>query len=80
MKKTIVALAAAASVSACTATPEMIAAQQDRCTQLGYQPGTIEHAQCAERGTMQQQQTQNAVAGAVAATAFQAAILDAMFF
>ena len=53
--------------AACTATPEMIEAQKSRCTQVGYTPGTLEHAQCAERGTTQQQEMQNAAAGAVGA-------------
>lgn len=54
-------------LAACTATPEMIEAQKVRCTQVGWSPGTAEHAACVERGTAQQQQTQNAVTGAVGA-------------
>jgi len=55
-------LVAALALSACTATPEMIQAQKDRCTQVGYAPGTTAHAHCTERGTGQQQATQNAAA------------------
>lgn len=79
MKRTITILSLLA-LTACTATPEMIAAQQGRCTQLGYQPGTIEHAQCAERGSMQQQQAQNAVLGATAPAAASAAIINAIWY
>ncbi len=71
MKRTITAIALAALLSACTATPEMIEAQKGRCTQTGYAEGTLAHAQCVERGTMQQQSAQNAalVSGANAAMA-----------
>lgn len=79
MKHTIIAIAAALALTACTATPEMIAAQKDRCAQVGYKPGTVEHAQCTERGTAQQQATQNAVAGSVASAALSAAIFSAMW-
>lgn len=78
MKRTV-SLLALAALTACTATPEMIEAQKGRCTQLGYTAGTEAHAQCAERGTMQQQQTQNAVAGSIGATVVNAAILNAIF-
>jgi len=64
--RTLTALAAAASLAACTATPEMIAAQKDRCTQVGYAPGTVDHAHCTERGTAQQQSAQNAAAASTA--------------
>jgi len=79
MRKLTMTLIAAATLTACTATPEMIAAQKDRCTQLGYAPGTIEHAQCAERGTGQQQAAQNAVAASAASQAITAAIVRNMF-
>lgn len=72
-------LIAAAALTACTATPEMIAAQKDRCTQLGYAPGTIQHAQCAERGTGQQQAAQNAVAASAASQAIATAIWRSAF-
>lgn len=77
--RTLTALAVAASLAACTATPEMIAAQKDRCSQVGYAEGTIDHAHCTERGTMQQQQTQNAVTGSVLAGAANAAIWNAIW-
>jgi len=79
MTRTITAIAAALTLTACTATPEMINAQKDRCTKVGYTPGTTEHAQCTERGTAQQQSTQNAVAGAAAAGAINAAIVNALW-
>ena len=79
MRKLTLTLIAAATLTACTATPEMIAAQKDRCTQLGYALGTIEHAQCAERGTGQQQAAQNAVAASAASQAITAAIVRNMF-
>lgn len=72
-------LIVAAALTACTATPEMIAAQKDRCTILGYKPGTIEHAQCAERGTGQQQAAQNAVAASAASQVITTAIWRSMF-
>ena len=77
MKLTI-ALIIAALLSACTATPEMIAAQGGRCTQIGYKPGTTEHAQCTERGTMQQQSAQNAALVSTGSTAFSLILLDAL--
>ena len=77
MKTIILATFAALALSACTATPQMIDAQKSRCAQIGYEPGTLAHAQCTERGTEQQQITQNAVAGSVAAGAMQAAIWNA---
>lgn len=79
ISKTLTALALVATVAGCTATPQMIAAQQDRCSQIGYAPGSLDHAQCVERGTMQQQQTQNAVTGSVAAGAANAAIWHAIW-
>lgn len=79
MKTKAISLIAATFIAGCTATPEMIDAQKDRCTQVGYQPGTTEHAQCTERGTSQQQATQNAVAGAAAAGAINAAIINALW-
>jgi len=79
MKLKLTAIAAALTLTACTATPEMIEAQKDRCTQVGYTPGTTKHAECTERGTAQQQSTQNAaVVGAGAAVA-NAAILDILW-
>ena len=78
-RTTITAIAASLALTACTATLEMIAAQKDRCAQVGYKPGTVEHAQCTERGTAQQQATQNAVAGSVASAALSAAIFSAMW-
>ena len=77
--KLTLTLIAAATLTACTATPEMIAAQKDRCTQLGYAPGSVAHAQCAERGTGQQQAAQNAVAASAASQAITAAIIRNMF-
>lgn len=77
--KPIITLVAALALTACTATPEMIAAQKDRCSQVGYAIGTIDHAQCTERGTAQQQQTQNAVAGSVVAGAVNAMIWNAIW-
>lgn len=79
MKTTIAITAAALALTACTATPEMIEAQKSRCTQVGYKPGTIEHAQCADRGTTQQQGAQSAVAGSIAAGAVNAAIISALW-
>lgn len=79
MKTTIAITAAALALTACTATPEMINAQKDRCTQVGYTPGTPEHAQCTERGTSQQQGMQNAVAGAAATTAVSTAVASAFW-
>ena len=79
MKQTLTIIALAGP-TACTATPQMIAAQKDRCTEIGYAAGTVAHAQCVERGTAQQQATQNAVAGSVASTAASAAIVDALFY
>jgi hypothetical protein len=79
MRKLTLTLIAAASLTACTATPEMIAAQKERCTSLGYKPGTIEHAQCAERGTGQQQAAQNAVAASAASQVITTAIWRSMF-
>ncbi len=76
---TLTAIIAAATLTACTASPEMIEAQKDRCTAVGYQPGTPEHAQCTERGTTQQQQMQNAMLGVGAGTASGAAI-GALFY
>lgn len=73
MKLTIIL--AAATLAACTTPPEMIAAQAGRCTQIGYTPGTIDHAQCVERGTIQQQGAQNDIA----TTALNAAIINAIF-
>lgn len=77
--KTTIAIIAIATLTACTATPEMIEAQKDRCTQVGYAPGTTEHAQCTERGTAQQQAAQNATAGALASSAGTAAIIGAFW-
>jgi starvation-inducible outer membrane lipoprotein len=77
--KPIAIITATLALTACTATPEMIAAQKDRCTQVGYAPGTVAHAQCTERGTAQQQQTQNAVAGSVVAGALNAAIWNSIW-
>ncbi len=65
---TLTAIIAAATLTACTASPEMIEAQKDRCTAVGYQPGTPEHAQCTERGTSQQQAVQNAMLGVAGGT------------
>lgn len=79
MKKTTATIALLATLGACTATPEMIDAQKGRCTQTGYAEDTIEHAQCVERGTMQQQQTQNAVVGAAANAAITTAFINAFF-
>jgi len=79
MKLTAITIIAALTVGACTATPEMIEAQKNRCTQVGYTPGTTEHAKCTERGTAQQQSTQNAVAGVTAASAMNAAIINALW-
>lgn len=76
MKRTLTAIAAALALTACTATPEMIEAQKDRCTQVGYKPGTAEHAQCTERGTMQQQSAQNATAASIASSAVLTAFLS----
>jgi len=76
--KRITPLIALVTLTACTATPQMIEAQKDRCTQIGYAIGTPEHAHCTERGTMQQQHTQNAVAGATAAGIGQALIWSAL--
>ena len=76
--KTPIALFAALAIAGCTATPAMIDAQKGRCSQIGYAPGTPEHAACVERGTMQQQGTQNAVAGSVAAGAVQGMIFNAL--
>jgi len=67
MKLKLTAIAAALTMTACTATPEMINAQKDRCTQVGYTPGTTKHAECTERGTAQQQSTQNAAAASAGA-------------
>lgn len=74
-RKTIFALTAALTAAACTATPEMIAAQKERCSSIGYAPGTVEHAQCAERGTMQQQSAQNAAVGSALNYALTEALL-----
>lgn len=71
-------LAAILGLSACTATPQMIEAQKSRCTQLGYAVGSLEHAQCADRGTIQQQGMQNAAAGAAAGLAVDAIIWNAL--
>ena len=79
MKHLTLITAAALALTACTATTDMIEAQKDRCTQVGYAPGTPEHAACTERGTAQQQATQNAVAGAAAAGAVNAAIWNSIF-
>lgn len=78
MKRPLTILAALA-LGACTATPEMIAAQKDRCTAVGHAPGSTDHALCTERGTAQQQATQNAVTGAVVAGAVNAAIWNAIW-
>lgn len=66
MKLTFAILAALA-IAGCTATPQMIEAQKSRCTQVGYTPGTTAHAECTERGTAQQQATQNAAAASAGA-------------
>lgn len=79
MKRTTATIALLTALGACTATPEMIDAQKGRCSQTGYTEGTIEHAQCVERGTMQQQQTQNAVVGAAAEAAIATALINAFF-
>ena len=79
MRNLTLTLIAAATLTACTATPEMIEAQKNRCTQLGYTPGTVAHAQCAERGTGQQQAAQNAVAASAASQAISHAIWRSMF-
>jgi starvation-inducible outer membrane lipoprotein len=79
MKLAIIITTAAIALGACTATPQMIEAQKARCAQIGYTPGTTEHAECTERGTAQQQGTQNAVAGATAAGLAQAAIWNAIW-
>lgn len=79
MKRLSLILAAVLTLGACTATPEMIAAQKDRCTQLGYTPGTLDHAQCAERGTGQQQAAQNAVAASAASQAISTALIRSFF-
>ena len=79
MKHLTIITAAALALTACTATPEMIEAQKDRCTQVGYAPGTPEHAQCTERGTAQQQATQNAVTGSIVSGAANAAIWGSIF-
>ena len=79
MKHLTIITAAALALSACTATPDMIEAQKDRCTQVGYAPGTPEHAACTERGTAQQQATQNAVTGSIVSGAANAAIWGAIF-
>ena len=79
MKKIIAIAAATLALGACTATPQMIEAQKGRCTQIGHKPGTTAHAECVERGTMQQQATQNGVAGAAATTAISGAIIRSMF-
>jgi len=79
MKLKITMAILATSLAACTATPEMIEAQKARCTQVGWKPGTPEHAQCVERGTFQQQQMQNAAAGAAGSAAAGAAI-GALFY
>jgi len=78
MKTAITLTTAAIVLGACTATPQMIEAQKSRCAQIGYALGSAEHAACTERGTSQQQQTQNAVAGATAAGLAQAAIWNAI--
>lgn len=79
MKTLIITLATAFALGACTATPEMIAAQKDRCTQIGYKPGTLEHAQCAERGTGQQQAAQNAAAASAASQVASRVIFNNLF-
>lgn len=78
MKLAIALIGSVIALSACTATPQMIEAQKSRCTQLGYAQGTLEHAQCADRGTMQQQGVQNAAMGVAVEGAMLAAILNNM--
>ena len=79
MKLKLTVIAAALGLTACTATPEMIEAQKDRCTQVGYTPGTTKHAECTERGTAQQQSTQNAAAVGAGAAVAHTAILSALW-
>ena len=79
MKHLTIITTAALALTACTATPDMIEAQKDRCSQVGYAPGTPEHAACTERGTAQQQATQNAVTGSIVSGAANAAIWGAIF-
>ena len=78
MKTAIIITTAAIALGACTATPAMIDAHKARCAQIGYAPGSPEHAACTERGTAQQQGTQNAVAGATAAGLAQGIIWNAI--
>ena len=80
MKLKILTVTAAIALAGCTATDEMISAQLDRCTKLGYTPGTPEHAQCAERGTMQQQQAQNAAVAGTGTAIATGIIYDALFY
>ena len=79
MKLKLTAIAAALTLTACTATPEMIEAQKDRCTQIGYTPGTADHAACVERGTAQQQSTLNAVAGTATSAIITSAIISSFW-
>jgi hypothetical protein len=79
MKNALLAIATAAMLTACTATEEMIAAQKDRCTNLGYKPGTPQHAECAERGTLQQQATQNAAVASAFSSVLNRAIWSNAF-
>lgn len=77
--KRLIPLCLALGTAACTATPQMIAAQRDRCTAVGWKPGTADHAACVERGTTQQQGMQNAVA-AGAGTAAAGAVIGRLFY
>lgn len=47
--KPIIALIAAATLSACS-TSEMVAMAQNECSQIGYAPGSAQYVECVERG------------------------------
>lgn len=77
MKTQVTIAVAALALSACTATEEQIAEQQVRCQTIGYEVGSDQYLACVERGVIQKEQANTAVAVGAGAAAVQAGILAA---
>ena len=75
MKRAIIT-AAFVGLTACTATPEMVNAQRQKCAQIGYVVDSPDFLACVERGVGMGETTQNAVAGAAVSSALATAIIS----
>lgn len=65
MKQLLATIAALGILGACS-TDMIVSMQHDKCSQIGYLPGSPDYLACVERGTIQTQAAQDAALASAA--------------